>query len=174
MKKVLITGAGGYIGTVLTRHLLDKGYAVIAFDRFFFGQGTLSQVSGNPMLTIAKKDIRDIEPSDLEGVHAVYDFAALSNDPSGDLDPELTVGINHVGRVRVARAAKRAGVARYILSSSCSIYGHSDGEPRVAEAGRGGKLESRSDPEADYWNQASSIWSGKTALVSRIRSSFKK
>jgi hypothetical protein len=63
------------------------------------------------MLTIVKKDIRDIEPSDLEGVYAVCDLAALSNDPSGDLDPELTVAINHAGRVRVGRVAKRAGMA---------------------------------------------------------------
>src|SRR6516164_8090013 len=134
MKKILITGAGGYIGSVLTRYLLDRGYAVIAFDRFFFGQETLSQVRENPLLSIVKKDIRDIDPSDLEGVHAVCDLAALSNDPSGDLDPELTMGINHAGRVRVGRAAKRAGVARYVLSSSCSIYGHADGEP-LHEAG---------------------------------------
>jgi nucleoside-diphosphate-sugar epimerase len=134
MKKVLVTGAGGYIGSVLTKHLLDSGYAVIALDRFFFGQETLRQVDGNPMLTIVKKDIRDVEPSDFEGVHAICDLAALSNDPSGDLDPELTHAINHAGRVRVAQAAKSAGVARYILSSSCSIYGHSDGEP-LQEAG---------------------------------------
>jgi nucleoside-diphosphate-sugar epimerase len=134
MKKVLVTGAGGYIGSILTKHLLDAGYAVIAFDRFFFGQETLSEVSENPRLSIVKKDIRDIDPSDLEGVHAVCDLAALSNDPSGDLDPELTMAINYSGRVRVGQAAKRAGVARYVLSSSCSIYGHADGEA-LHEAG---------------------------------------
>src|SRR5438477_5765384 len=135
MKRVLVTGAGGYIGSILTAHLLDHGYAVVAFDRFFFGQDTLKSVRQNPVLTIVKKDIRDIEPSDLEGVYAVCDLAALSNDPSGDLDPELTLGINHAGRVRVAQAAKRAGVARYVLSSSCSIYGHSNEEP-LHEAGQ--------------------------------------
>ncbi len=129
MKKVLVTGAGGYIGAVLTHCLLSSGYAVIALDRFFFGQETLKQVSGHPMLTILKKDIRDVEPADFDGVYAVCDLAALSNDPSGDLDPELTLGVNHAGRVRVARAAKSAGVARYVLSSSCSVYGHGEGDP---------------------------------------------
>jgi nucleoside-diphosphate-sugar epimerase len=136
MKKVLVTGAGGYIGCILTKHLLESGYSVIAYDRFFFGQETLTHLAGNPTLTIVKKDIRDAEPADFEGVHAVCDLAALSNDPSGDLDPELTLGINYAGRVRVAQAAKRAGVARYILSSSCSIYGHNeDGATPLLESG---------------------------------------
>jgi nucleoside-diphosphate-sugar epimerase len=136
MKKVLVTGAGGYIGCILTKHLLESGYSVIAYDRFFFGQETLRHLAGNPTLTIVKKDIRDAEPADFEGVYAVCDLAALSNDPSGDLDPELTLGINHAGRVRVAHAAKRAGVARYILSSSCSIYGHNeDGATPLLESG---------------------------------------
>jgi nucleoside-diphosphate-sugar epimerase len=126
-KRVLVTGAGGYIGSVLCKDLVDHGYAVIAFDRFFFGVETLRELNGTPNLTVIKKDIRDIEECDLEGVHAVCDLAALSNDPSGELNPDITDGINYAGRLRVAETAKRAGVARYVLSSSCSVYGHGDG-----------------------------------------------
>jgi len=127
MKRILVTGAGGYIGTVLCQDLLANGYAVTAFDRFFFGQDTLREIAGNPCLSVVKKDIRDIDEGDLAGVFAVCDLAALSNDPCGELNPRLTEEINHMGRVRVAQAAKRAGVERYVFSSSCSIYGHGEG-----------------------------------------------
>jgi nucleoside-diphosphate-sugar epimerase len=127
MKRVLVTGAGGYIGSVLCKEMLDSGYAVTAFDRFFFGLDTLKEIAGNPNLTIAKKDIRDIDERDLEGIFAVFDLAALSNDPCGELNPNLTEAINHTGRVRVAEAAKRVGVERYVISSSCSVYGGGQG-----------------------------------------------
>ena len=124
---VLVTGAGGYIGCVLVAELLERGYAVRALDRFFFGEETLSSHSGHPNLTLLKTDVRDVTAAQLSGVDVVCDLAALSNDPCGNLDPELTRSINHHGRWRVAKAAKEAGAKRYILSSSCSIYGDSRG-----------------------------------------------
>lgn len=129
MTKVMVTGAGGYMGNVLVGQLLQDGCDVVAYDRFFFGEDILAPYRDKPGLTIKKKDIRDITPSDLEGIEVVFDLAAFSNDPSGALDPQLTRAVNYEGRAKVARAAKQAGVKRYILASSCSIYGSSEGKP---------------------------------------------
>lgn len=126
MNKILLTGAGGYIGSVMTELLLEAGYQVRALDRYFFGP-TLSRLQTNPNLELVKADVRDFDPRLLEGIWAVIDLAALSNDPAGELDPETTLAINHRGRARVAQLAKERGVERYVLASSCSIYGFQDG-----------------------------------------------
>ena len=126
-QSALITGAGGYIGSVLVGELLDRGYAVRALDRFFFGEETLAEHRGKAGLTCIKKDIRDADAGDFADVRIVFDLAALSNDPSGDLHPDLTRAINHEGRARVARLAREAGAARYVLASSCSVYGGATG-----------------------------------------------
>jgi len=124
--KVLVTGGGGYIGSVLIQMLLERGYKVECLDRFFFGRETLSHVAGDPNLEIIKDDIRWFNPNILRGVDAVMDLAALSNDPAGELDPSKTMEINYKGRVRVATLAKKYGAERYILASSCSVYGFQD------------------------------------------------
>lgn len=125
MNRVLITGAGGYIGSALVPLLLDKGYSLVVVDRFFFGRETLPPESSK--LLVLKKDIRWVDETCFEGIDAVIDLAALSNDPAGELNPEKTWEINHRGRVRVAAIAKKMGVQRYILPSSCSIYGFQEG-----------------------------------------------
>lgn len=122
-EKVLVTGAGGYIGSRLVAELIACGADVIAVDRFFFGVESLSDSKDNTLLSIVRKDVRDLTAADMEGVTAVLDLAALSNDPSGDLNPVLTRSINRDGRINVARSAKEAGVGRYVLSSTCSVYG---------------------------------------------------
>ena len=84
-------------------------------------------------------DLRDVEPRHLEGFEAVVHLAALSNDPLGDLDPQLTYDINHGASVRLARAAREAGVERFLFASSCSLYGASGTD---APAHRGGAVQS--------------------------------
>jgi len=121
--KVLVTGGAGYIGSVLNRMLLDRGYKVLCLDRLFFGKETVSDLMGNPDFELLKDDIRWFDPQILEGVDVVMDLASLSNDPSGELNPTKTIDINYLGRTRVARLSKRYGVERYILASTCSVYG---------------------------------------------------
>lgn len=125
--QVLITGGAGYIGSVLVKELLHEGHRVKCLDRFFFGKESLEDIQSNPNLELIHDDIRWFDPAILKGIEAVMDLAALSNDPAGELDPSKTFEINHLGRARVARLSKEQGVKRYILASSCSIYGFQEG-----------------------------------------------
>jgi nucleoside-diphosphate-sugar epimerase len=124
-RHILVTGGAGYIGSTLTDLLLSRGYEVTVLDRFYFGN-TLTDLEKQPGLHLVKGDIRSVGPSLFKGVYGVCDLAALSNDPAGELDTEKTLEINHRGRARVCRLAKEAGVSRYVLASSCSIYGYQD------------------------------------------------
>ena len=132
MTKVLVTGAGGYIGTQLVKDLVKSGNDVTVVDRFFFGQETLKDFFANPKVSIVQKDIRDLTEADMGGHEVVCDLACLSNDPAGEIDPALTYSINRDGRIHVASTAKRAGVNKYIISSSCSVYGQGQ-EPQLTE-----------------------------------------
>lgn len=127
-----MTGAGGYIGTQLVRDLLKAGNQVTAVDRYFFGFEPIADMTSNKNLTVLQKDIRDLSVSDLKEHDAVCDLACLSNDPAGEIDPELTYQINRDGRIHVANTAKKAGVKKYILSSSCSVYGQGE-DPELTE-----------------------------------------
>jgi nucleoside-diphosphate-sugar epimerase len=130
--RVLVTGHKGYIGTVMVPMLVAEGYEVVGLDSDLYEQCTFG--SFVQCVQEIKKDIRDVEASDLEGFDALLHLAGLSNDPLGDLDPGLTFEINHVASVRLARLAKEAKVSRFIFSSSCSNYGAS-GDHLVTEEG---------------------------------------
>ena len=125
--RVLVTGGAGYIGSVLVRILLEKGYKVRCLDRFFFGFDSIRDIEDDVNFEVVRGDVRFVDGSVMEGVDAVFDLAALSNDPAGELDPEKTMDINYRGRARVAQLAKKHGVERYVLASSCSVYGFQDG-----------------------------------------------
>jgi nucleoside-diphosphate-sugar epimerase len=128
MKKVAVTGAGGYVGTQLVRDLVREGFEILAIDRYFFGVEAMHEFIDNKRVTILKKDIRDLDVNDLKNVYALCDLACLSNDPAGEIDPNLTYSINRDGRIHLAKTAKKAGIERYIISSSCSVYGSASGE----------------------------------------------
>jgi nucleoside-diphosphate-sugar epimerase len=153
MSKVMVTGAGGYIGTQLVRDLVKAGHEVTAVDRFFFGKEPLSEFAGNKQLTIKQKDIRDLDQNDFKGHDAVCDLACLSNDPAGEIDPQLTYQINRDGRIHVAKTAKQAGVSKYIISSSCSVYGKGE-EPQLSETSKTNPISvyAKSTLEAEQQN----------------------
>lgn len=119
--KVLVTGDKGYIGTVLVPMLLGEGHEVHGFDSDLYKSCTFG--SDLPQIPSTHKDIRDIELSDVKGFDAIIHLAALSNDPLGNLNPQLTYDINHLASVKLASLAKQAGVGRFLFSSSCSLYG---------------------------------------------------
>ncbi len=122
--RILVTGHLGYIGTVLTPMLLERGHEVVGLDSDLYRRCTFGELPSSMagVLNI-EKDVRDVELEDLAGIDAVLHLAGLSNDPLGDLNPSITDEINHRATVRLGALAKQAGVERFVFSSSCSNYG---------------------------------------------------
>ena len=119
--RILLTGHKGYIGAVAGPVLQFAGHEVVGLDTDLFAGCDL----GGPAAGIpeVRKDIRDLVQKDLDGFDGILHLAAISNDPLGDLDPQLTYDVNHRASVRLAELAKAAGVKRFVFSSSCSTYG---------------------------------------------------
>ncbi len=129
--RILVTGHDGYIGAVLAPMLIDAGHDVVGLDTGLFAE--CSFAGGPGMVESLQMDIRDVGAEHLVGFDAVIHLAALSNDPVGDLNPDATFGINHRATITLARAAKAAGVERFLFSSSCSLYG-AQGDGFIDEA----------------------------------------
>jgi nucleoside-diphosphate-sugar epimerase len=129
--RVLVTGSHGYIGSVLAPFLADAGHDVLGLDtRFYRGCDFGEDLGAVPSV---ERDVRDVGPAELEGLDAIVHLAALSNDPLGDFDPALTEQINRDATLTLARAAREAGVRRFVFASSCSMYGASDSDDALTE-----------------------------------------
>jgi nucleoside-diphosphate-sugar epimerase len=123
--KILVTGTEGYIGARLAPWLIARGHDVTGLDAGFYRDGTLyiDPVGLAQLPRTVCKDLRTLEPADFKDFDAVVHLAELSNDPLGENRPEITFKINHEGSVRIAQAARQAGVRRLVYASSCSVYG---------------------------------------------------
>ena len=155
MSRILVTGAGGFVGTTLVPELLRRGYSVRAFDRFFFGRNLLPV---HDRLEVIRDDTRRISPDVFTDVDCVIDLVSLSNDALGEYFDKATWEINYLSRKRTARLAKAAGVGRYILGSSCSVYGFQKGDAAAREDGP-------TNPQTTYANAAEKAEQGILPLA---------
>ena len=126
--KILVTGGCGFVGTVLTQHLLRDGHQLTVLDTQWFG----NYLKPHPQLTVLKQDVRDVDAIPLKGVEAVIHLANIANDPGVELNPTLSWEVNVLATQQLADRAVRAGVGQLIYASSGSVYGVKD-DPQVTE-----------------------------------------
>ncbi len=119
-KKILVVGGAGYVGAVLVREMLERGYAVKILDRLFFGTPGIEEIKDKVELVIG--DIRNFNPAVLDDVEAVINLSGLSNDPTAEYNPEANYEMNTVATAELAQICKQKGIRRFIFASSCSIY----------------------------------------------------
>jgi nucleoside-diphosphate-sugar epimerase len=120
MRRILVVGGAGYVGSVLTEELVHRGYAVRVLDRLYFGDGGLRPVRHR--IDVVERDMRTVSPEILDGIDTVVNVGGLSNDPTAEYNPRANHEINTVATAALARLCKAQGVRRYILASSCSVY----------------------------------------------------
>jgi nucleoside-diphosphate-sugar epimerase len=159
--RILVTGNQGYIGTHVTAHLVNRGYEVFGLDSGYFKNCNLAPISKE--VQTMQKDIRDVEIKDFASIETVVHLAALSNDPIGELDSELTFEINYKAAVRVAELAKAAGVSRFVFISTQSIYGISNSGNELDE------VSSVKNPQTAY---AKSKWKAEQEILSLSDQNF--
>lgn len=128
IEDVLVVGGAGYIGSILTRQLLDAGYRVRVLDLELFGTQSLAEVIDHPRLQVMKGDFRNIEDAAraLRGMDAVCHLAAIVGDPACALDRETTITVNYAAAKMMAQLAKANGVTKFVFASTCSVYGDSE------------------------------------------------
>src|SRR5262249_54148874 len=129
IRNVLVIGGGGYIGSILVRKLLDRGYHVTVLDAMLFGDESIRDLYNQPNFALIRGDIRDVGSvvSALQYADAVVHLAGLVGDPACAFDEKLTLEINLASTRMIAEAACAVGVQRFIFASTCSVYGASDG-----------------------------------------------
>lgn len=130
--KIMLTGSRGYIGTVMAPMLVRAGHEVVGVDTDLYRRSTFG--AWDESIRTIVKDVRELEAAEVRGFDAVVHLAALSNDPLGDLNSQLTYDINHRASVRLAALAKEAGVPRFVFASSCSNYGAAGDAPVSEES----------------------------------------
>lgn len=153
---ILLTGGAGYVGSVLTQKLLDKGYKVRIYDRFFFGRDHLPRHRNLELIT---GDVRSFDSKNLFAIDTIVHLAALSNDPTSEFNPEANLEINYGATKKLAAIAKRAGIRRFIFASSCSVYY----EPIIGSSARLYKEDDSVHPKAPY---SYSKWLSENILLS--------
>ncbi|MFQ5655801.1 MAG: NAD-dependent epimerase/dehydratase family protein, partial [Planctomycetota bacterium] len=125
MRRILVTGGAGYLGSILCRRLLDRGASVRCLDTLYFGAEPVADLRSEPRFELVRGNIVELgeHPDLLEGIDGVIHLAGLANDPSCDLEPEMTELANYRAVIELAERALEASARRFVFASSCSVYG---------------------------------------------------